>query len=632
MNGHLLTHRRFWPVFWTQFAGALNDNLFKNALVILVTLKAYTIGGASPSQTVALCGGVFILPFLVFSATAGQIADKFSKSRLLFGIKLWEVLTMLVGAYGFVTENFLLLLGTLFLLGLHSTFFGPVKYSILPQLVPQDELVSANAYVEMGTFVGVLLGTLLGGLLIASPKAGPFLVGGAVTTVAVLGALSSMKVSPLAPTVPDLKIGVNPVRPTLEVIRLTKKDRSAFLSILGISWFWFFGAAVLSILPLYCTDYLGGSQSLITFFLAFFSVGIGTGSLLYKRLTSGRLELGIIPFGIVGMSVFALDIFVAGRPHFAMSGVPGQISAFGLLASPGGIRIATDMFLLAVCGGLHLVPLYTLIQVHSDERERSRIVAGNNILNSLFMVLASVLLMVLFHFGVTTPWIFLLLALLNLVAAAYVCGVIPVFVLRLLCRVVAGVMYRLEIRGRENLPQEGPAILVCNHVSFIDWLIVAAACPRPVRFVMHHGYLCTPFAGWVFKCARVIPIAGVREDKDLMREAFERISRELDDGEVLCVFPEGKLTEDGEMNPFRSGVERMVRNNPVPVIPMALNGLWGSFFSWANGRPMTKPFRRVRSRITLTVGKPVAPDEVSAAELQESVGKLLADAPAGASS
>jgi 1-acyl-sn-glycerol-3-phosphate acyltransferase len=624
VTNNLLRDRRFSPVFWTQFFGAFNDNIFKNALVIFITIRDFSIGGVSSQQMVALCGGIFILPFFLFSATAGQLADKVSKSRLMLWIKVWEILVMAIGAYGFLTGSVALLLVTLFFMGLHSAFFGPVKYSILPQLLRRDELVSGNAYVEMGTFLAILLGTILGGALIAHSRYGPWLIGGAVLTVAALGWYSSMKILPLAPVAPTLRLQVNPIVPTWQSVKRITQERSVFLSILGISWFWFFGAGILSILPAYCKDFLRGDEALITLFLALFSVGIGVGSILCGRLSGRKLELGLVPLGSLGISLFSFELFLAGRPDGLVASSAGHVTILGLLTSAGGWRIVMDLLLLAIFGGFFIVPLYSLIQQRSEETERSRIIAGNNILNALFMVGAALLLVLLFHLEFTIPQIFLILALLNFAVATTIYTVLPEFLFRFLCWVIANGMYRLRFIGRDNLPLEGPAVLVCNHVSLVDWLIIASACPRPIRFVVHHSFLSIPLTRRIFKDAKVIPIAGTRENPEILESAFARVAVELRAGELVCIFPEGKITPDGEMDNFRPGVERIVQETPVPVIPMALNGLWGSFFSRKGGKPMQRPFRRACSRVSLAIGEAVPPEEVSADKLERLVRNLLA--------
>lgn len=635
----LIPDRRFWPLFATQFFGAFNDNLFKNALVILIAYRATSLMGLGPEALVAVSAGVFILPFFLFSATAGQISDKVSKSRLMRWVKGAEIFVMGLAALGFWLDDLALLLGVLFLMGLQSTFFGPAKYSVLPDLLEERELVGGNALVEMGTFVAILLGTVAGGVLISIDGAGPTLIAAAVLVVAVLGWLASLRIPKTAPGDPDLEIAWDPVRPTLETFRATRKNRPVFLSILGISWFWFLGASFLTVLPSYGKDLLHGQELVVTFLLGLFCVGIALGSMLCERLSGPRLELGLVPFGSIGMSLFALDLFLVGDPQAGLSAPATLYTLSEVLGQPGTLRIAVDFAGIAVFSGFYTVPLYTMIQQRSDPESRSRVIAGNNIMNALFMVVSSAMLIGLFEAGATLPQVFGVLAVLNAAVAIYIYTVIPEFLLRFGAWMLASVLYRVRATGREHLPEEGPAVLVANHVSFVDWLIVAAVCKRPVRFVMYHGFNRIPVVRWLFRDAKVIPIAPAHEDAGVLDEAFDRIAAELEDGELVMVFPEGKLTKHGGMNPFRTGVERIVARTPVPVIPMAIQGMWGSFFSKKDGAALKRPFRRVWSPVELRIGAPVPPEHVRAAALAERVAELggfdapeapevLADAPA----
>ena len=469
-------------------------------------------------------------------------------------------------------------------MGMHSAFFGPVKYSILPQLLRKEELVAGNAYVEMGTFLAILLGTILGGALIAQSSLGSWLVSTVVLTVAILGWYSSLAIVPLAAVAPVLRIQINPFPPTWDMIKRIHRVRSIFLSILGISWFWFFGAGVLSVLPAYCRKYLHGSEALITLFLALFSVGIGIGSLLCGQLSARKLELGLVPFGSIGISLFCFDLFWVGCPASLRTGVGAHLTVMDLLVTAGGLRIATDLLCLAIFGGFFIVPLYTLIQQRSEEGERSRIIAGNNILNALFMVTAAVLLVVLFRLQFTIPQIFLIFGLLNLAVAVYIYTLLPEFLFRFLCWVIANIIYRLKVVGREHIPLDGPALLVCNHVSFVDWLIIASISPRPVRFVIHHSYLEIPLTRWIFRDAKVIAIAGSRENSEILESAFQRIASDFGKESLFASFPKVESQPMGTLGKFRPGVERILRETPVPVVPLAIDGLWGSFFSKKDGK------------------------------------------------
>ena len=618
MSAALVADRRFWPLFWTQFLGAFNDNLFKNALVLLITFKGIQVFGLPSEQAVALAAAIFILPFFLFSATAGQIADRFDKASVIRATKLAEIGVMGLGALGLYLEHVPLLLGVLFLMGLQSSFFGPCKYSYLPAHLDGGELVAGNAFVELGTYLGILGGTVVGGVLIALAQ-GPLLVAGGVLAVAVVGRATAHFLLPAAAGSPDLRIDWSPVRPTLDLFRVARKDRSVWLSIMGVSWFWAFGSAFLSLFPTWTRDTLHGNEGVTTLFLALFSVGIGAGSLLCERLSRDRLELGLVPLGSFGMSLFSLDLLFAGNPVLP----PGEtLTVAALLTSWAGARIAVDLLLLAMAGGFLIVPLYTLVQQRSEAAERSRTIAASNVINAAFMVGASVALMVLLGWGLDAPEIFGVLAVTNAVVALYIYSVIPEFLLRFVAWMLANVVYRMDVRGHANVPAEGACVVVCNHVSFIDWLVVAAALKRPARFVMAKQFHELPLVKVLFRQAKTIPIASRKEDPDALARAMDTISDELRDGQLVCIFPEGRITHTGDILPFKPGIERIVERDPVPVVPMALNGLWGSYFSRSEGKAMSKPFRRFWSRLSLTIEPPVPPEEVTAADLEERVRAL----------
>ncbi len=615
----LLKERRFAPFFWTQFLGALNDNLFKNALAILVIFRSLSVAGLGPREVVVLSAGVFILPFVLFSAMAGQLADRYRKPPIVRWVKLAEIVLMLIAAVGLIRGELGLLLVVLFLMGAQSSFFGPVKYSILPQLLERDELVGGNALVETGTFLAILVGTILGGVLISAPELGPSLVAGAVVLVAVAGFLTSLRIPPLPAENPGLQISLNPITPLRETARVTSANRAVFLSILGISWFWFYGSCFLALLPDYGKSVLHGGEHVVTLLLALFCVGTAVGSLLCERLSGRKIELGLVPIGSIGMTVAALDLFWVGSPEASSGELLGVLS---FVAVPGSWRVMMDFVFIALFGGLYIVPLYTMVQQRSAAAYRSRVIAGSNILGAFFMVASSLTLMGLLRAGLSIPQIFGVLALMNIAVALYIYQTIPEFLFRFVAWIVANVMYRMRVIGLENIPEDGPALLVCNHVSFVDWLIIASACDRPPRFVMYHGFLEAPFVGWIFRDAKVIPIAPAHESKDRLDGAFDRIAAELEDGNVVCLFPEGKLTADGELNPFRTGVERILERTPVPVVPMALKGMWGSYFSRKDGAAMKRPFRRVWSRVSLVIGPPMQPAEVDAVSLSRRVARL----------
>lgn len=620
----LFQDRRFWPIFFTQLAGAFNDNFFKNALVILITFQSASLWGLSSAQLVVLAGGVFILPFFLFSATAGQLADRFEKRHLIIAVKIFELAIMGAAAYGFLTHHFSFLLGALFMMGMHSTLFGPVKYSYLPQLLDVEaDLVAANAFFQSGTFLAILLGTISGGIAI-SLSLGETITSISAITIAIVGFGFSLFVLPTCQGQRDLRIEWNPVTPTARVFRETFRNRQIFLAILGISWFWFYGAAMLSLFPGFGKTVVHGNEHVVTFFLALFSIGIGAGSLMCKRLSGDKLELGLVPFGSLGLTIFAVDLYFASPSREAAPDAAASLGFLEFLASPGGFRIAVDLSLMAFSGGLYIVPLMTFVQQRANKTLLSRIIASNNILNSAAMVIASVLLMILLGMGWTIPALFLLLAGLNFLVALYIYRVMPEFTLRFVVWSLTHLIYRLRARGQQFIPEHGPCVLIANHITYVDWLFIQAFSRRPIRFVMDHMFLKLPLVGFLFRDAKVIPIAQAKENATLKEVAFQKVKAELEAGNLVCIFPEGRLTRDGKLGIFRGGIERVIQETPVPVVPIALTGLWDSVFSKNPGVSRVGFLRNWGKRVDLAAGPAIPPAEVNVERLEREVRALLA--------
>ena len=618
----LLRERRFAPFFLTQFFGAGNDNIFKFAFTVLATYSAAEWGGLDSRSAGAVIGGLFILPFVLFSATSGQLADKYEKSRLMRFVKNFEIAVMLLVAAGFVWKIVALLFLGVFLMGLHSTLFGPVKYAYLPQHLDDQELTGGNGMVEMGTFVAILLGTMLGGELIAIPGHGPAYVAAISIAVAVAGRIAAGFIPQSPPADPLLKINWNPVSETWRNLIVARQNRSVFLSVLGVSWLWFFGSVFLTSFAGFSKEVLGGNESVVTLLLAVFSVGVALGSLLCERLSGHKVEIGLVPFGSIGMTVFAVDLYFASA-GMAPTGIVG-VGAF--VSDRANWRIIADLFLLAMFGGFYSVPLYALIQIRCPPSHRARVIAANNILNALFMVVAAVMTAGLLYSGLTLPQLFLTVAVLNAAVAIYIYTLVPEFLMRFIVWMLIHSVYRLEKTGLDNIPEEGPAVLVCNHVSFVDALVIAAACRRPIRFVMDHRIFRVPVLNFVFRTGGAIPIAPAKEDPEMLEKAYAEIARGLRSGDLIAIFPEGRITDTGEVYPFRSGIRSIVEATPVPVVPMALRGLWGSFFSRKDGAAMTRPWRlRPFSKIGLAAGAPVAPAQALPESLQEKVLALRGD-------
>jgi 1-acyl-sn-glycerol-3-phosphate acyltransferase len=615
----LLGQRRFAPFFWTQFLGAGNDNLFKFAFTVLVTYKVQ-VAWLKPEMAGLVIGALFILPFLLFSATSGQLTDKHDKTRVIQLVKSLEIAIMLLAAWGFWTTNVPVLLACVFLMGLHSTLFGPVKFAYLPQHLNERELTGGNGMVEMGTFVAILLGQVAGGLLVAIPEVGRHYVAIGCIAMAILGRITAQFVPASPSTDPGLKINWNPVTETLRNLKLAHENIVVFRSLLGISWMWFFGAVFLSQFPSFAKEVLHGDERVASLLLVVFSIGIGIGSLLCEMLSKRHVEIGLVPLGAIGMSVFSIDLYFASR------GLPpaSNLGIGEFVRQSAHWRVMADLGLLSLFAGIYSVPMYALIQLRSVPSHRARIIAANNILNALFMIVSSVLVGALLAAHFTIPQVFLLTGLANAVVATYIFLLMPEYLLRFIAFIATRLIYRFKVKNDEHIPTQGAAILVCNHVSFVDAVLLMAASPRPIRFIMDHRIFQVPVLGTIFRLAKAIPIAPQKEDAEAYERAFAEARKVLEEGDLLCIFPEGGLTRDGRLQDFKGGVMKILQTHPVPVVPMALRNLWGSFFSRVDGAAMTKPFRRgMFTSVGLEVGEPMAPQNVTPALLRARVQQLL---------
>jgi len=629
----LLRQRRFAPFFWTQFSGAANDNLFKFSFTVMVTYQL-SVSWLPPALAGLAIGALFILPFLLFSATSGQLTDKFEKTRMIRFVKNLEIAIMLIAAVGFVSGNVNvqvpLLLACTFLMGLHSTLFGPVKFAYLPQALTERELTGGNGMVEMGTFVAILLGNIVGGLMVAVPGVGPQYVALSCVVLALVGRTVAQFIPRAPATDPGLKINWNPATETWRNLKLAGENVAVFRSMLGISWMWFFGAVFLSQFPSFAKEVLHGDEHVASLLLVVFSIGIATGSLLCEVLSRRHVEIGLVPLGAIGMSVFAIDLYFAARGL-----APAPLMGVGhFMAESAHWRVMVDLALLSLFAGLYSVPMYALIQLRSQPTHRARIIAANNILNALFMIVSAVLAGALLKAEFSIPQIFLFTGLANAVVAFYIFMLVPEYLLRFVALLVSRCIYRFKVQGDENIPAQGAAVLTCNHVSFIDPVLLMAASSRPIYFLMDHRIFNMPVLGALFRLAKAIPVAPRAENPAAYEAAFEAAAKVLQNGDLLAIFPEGGITFDGELQPFKGGVMKILDNAGrdglvVPVIPMALTNLWGSFFSRierVNGQnvAMVRPFRRgIFSRVGLQVGAALAPAQVQPQGLRDSIQNLL---------
>ncbi|MFK7995159.1 MAG: MFS transporter [Granulosicoccus sp.] len=622
----LLRLRRFLPFFGTQLLGAFNDNVYKNALVALIAFAAIRTEGMDDALLINLCAGLFILPFFLFSALCGQIADKVEKSRLIRRIKLAEIGIMICGVVALSLNSLPLMIGILFLMGTQSAFFGPVKYAILPQHLSEAELTGGNGMVELGTFLAILVGTVAGTQLIAKAPDGSVVpVAVVLLLTAVAGYIASRSIPQAEAGDPSIKLSFNPLSETWKLVRSTARHRVIFQSILAISWFWFMGATYLAQFPVYARDVLGGSVDVFTTLLATFSIGIAVGSVLCERMSHGRVEIGLVPFGAIGLSLFGLDLVLATTAYAQPGLSENMLGVSGFVQTAGAWRILMDIFLIGLFGGFYIVPLYALIQKTSAPDRLSRAIACNNIINAFFMVLSAAAALILLGFGFSIVQLFLCMAIANALVALYIFRQVPEFFMRFLIWLLIHTLYRVDTKGLENIPTEGAAIITPNHVSFVDALILGGCIKRPVRFVMYYKIFQIPVLNFVFRTAGAIPIAGRKEDQALYTLAFEKMDAALQAGELLCVFPEGQITHDGQLNEFKPGIVRVLEKTPVPVIPVALQGLWGSLFSRKGGPAFFKLPRRMFARITLNIGESMTPQGLDLSALQQRVAQLRGD-------
>ncbi|NOJ19025.1 MFS transporter [Vibrio jasicida] len=612
--------KRFFPYFVTQCLGALNDNIYKNVLLLMVTYSQIDSLPMSVDLFVNLAAGLFILPFFLFSAHAGAIADNMDKAKLIRRLKLIELVIMSCAATAIMTQSAILMLVLLFMTGTQSAYFGPVKYALLPQALKSDELVKGNAWVEIGTFLSILIGTLSAGLLLAIPN-GMLIASCIVITLSLLGFLSSANI-PSLPSKKSDKVKFEPVTGLKKTLKLAQKQRGIWMSILAISWFWFMGATYLTQFPNFAREHLFADSTVVSLLLALFSVGIATGSWLCEKLSFNQVELGILPFGILGLTIFSADLLWAVP---AIESFPSQYyDVQSFVTQSSHIRVMTDLFLVGVSGGVFIVPLYAFIQSRSEEGECAQSIAANNIMNALFMVASaavSILVLSVLEFSIVE--LFAILAVGNFIVAIYVYRQVPEFTQRFISYLLSHCLYRVSVTGRQHIPEQGAALIVVNHVSYVDALILMGTSTRPVRFVMDKSISELPVLKYVFRHAGVIPICSPRKCAETYKRAFEQIEQALNNDEVVCIFPEGRLTSNGELGEFRPGVEKILKRTPVPVIPMALKGLWGSFFSHKNGHALTKRPTRFWSRIEVNIGELLQPTTLDRHLLQKEVQDLL---------
>ncbi len=588
----LLRRRRFAPLFVTQFLGAMNDNLFKQALIVLIVFRLAQQIDINGQILVTLAAGIFIAPFFLFSATAGQLADKLDKARAIRWIKAGEIVIMSLAGMGFLIGDAYFLLGVLFLMGTQSAFFGPLKYGILPDHLAPDELIGGNGLIEGATFIAILIGTMAGGLIILTGS-GTEVVSITVLGLAGLGWLASGFIPAAPSAAPDLRINPNFLGEAWNIVRFASATRSVFLSILGISWFWLVGATFLAQFPAFTKDLLGADETVVTLFMGIFSVGIAIGSLLCNRLLKNRISAKYVPFGALGLSLFTADLYFATRGLGATGGA--LIGAGAFIGELGNWRIMGDLLAISICGGLYSVPLYAILQNDSQAGHKSRTIAANNILNALFMVVGALGASVLLGAGARIPELFGLLAILNAGVALYITRLLPDAVIKAAFAFVLKLLYRVKVRGLENYAKAGPrAVIVVNHVSFLDALLLAVFLPVKPIFAID-----TLIAGrwWMAPFRPLVHLFPMDPGNPM---AIKSLIRRVQADAHCVIFPEGRITVTGGLMKIHEGPGMIADKSDAMLVPVRIEGAQYTIFSRLRGKLRRRPF----PKITLSILEP----------------------------
>ena len=555
----------------------------------------YRLAGAAGLDgqvLVTIAAGTFILPFFLFSATAGQLADKFEKSRLIRLVKLAEIAIMALAVAGFLWGGPYLMLAVLFLMGTQSAFFGPLKYSILPDHLAEDELIGGNAFIEAGTFLAILIGTILGGVIVLT-EYGIWAVSASILVLAACGWLSSLFIPRAEPPAPDLRINPNLVAETWNIVRAATARREMRLTILGISWFWLLGATFLAQFPGLAKNVIGANEHVVTLFLATFSMGIGVGSLLCNKLLNGEITAKFVPFGALGMTLFTLDLYFATA---GLTPAPGALQgAAGFLSGLTGWRVLADLTAISVCGGLFIVPLYAILQARSEPAERSRTVAANNIVNALFMVAGAAGAALMLLAGASVPGVFLIVAVVNGVVAVYICGLLPDAVVKAALVAVLRLLYRVEVRGRENFKKAGKrAVIVANHVSFLDGVLLGTFLPTKPIFAV---YTLIARQWWLKPFFAVVDVFPMDPTNPM---AIKSLIKAVREGRHCVIFPEGRLTVTGALMKVYEGPGMIADKAEAMLVPVRIDGAQYTPFSRLKGKIRLRWF----PKITITILEP----------------------------
>lgn len=608
----LLKLKRFLPLFLTQFSGAFNDSLFKNALFILITYRLASQEHAQ--QLVAFGGGIFILPFFLFSATAGHLADRFDKSTVARYTKALELIAMSIGMIGFFINHIPLLLIGLFLMGTNSAFFGPIKYAILPDHLRHDELVNGTALIEASTFLAILIGTLVGGVLIGIPY-GEKIVAVLTMLIAIIGLIICFAIPKAPAAQPNTPISWNIITETVKIVRYACQFRTLYLTILGISWFWLVGATFLTLLAGFTKDILHASSFIVTLFLTVFSLGIGIGAYLCTKIQKGSINAKYVPLGIIGITIFIIDLFFAS--HTTTDKTGELIGFWAFLQTFAHWRITLDLLLISISSGIYIVPLYTLLQTESKPEHRARVIAANNIFNAFFMVISSVATMLLLAIGLSIVQIFLVVGIFNAFIALIVCQLLPDEVVKTIIRSILKWIYRVKVYGMENYHQaSSKAVIVANHVSFLDGLLLAAFLPDKIVVAVNTYMAENP---WLKPFLALVDVFAIDPTNPM---SMKSLIRKVQENHRCIIFPEGRITVTGGLMKIYEGPGLVADHANADIIPIRIDGPQYTPFSRLKGKLKIRWFPKIRLTI-LPSTKLHADETLTGRQRRQQIGNQL---------
>ncbi|HIE65697.1 MAG: acyl-[ACP]--phospholipid O-acyltransferase [Nitrospira sp.] len=597
----LLKSLSFQSFLWTQFLGAFNDNVCKIVVSMVAVNLAVSSGGGSGD--LPLVGAIFILPFFLFSGYAGHLADVYSKRTVLVITKCFEIVSMGLALLAFLSGRIEWMLGVLFLMALQSTFFSPAKYGILPEIIPDNNLSRANGLLEMSTFLAIILGTSIGSMMFAAWKDRLWLISLFLISIAVVGSWVSFGIYKVPPSGIQKPFPLNPWGEIAKGIKRIYREKVLWHTVLAISYFWFLGALLQMSIILFGKEVLVLDDFWVGILGTFLAFGIGVGSLVAGRLSGDKVELGLVPLGSIGLGLFSIWLG---------------------LSPPSYFQAAMALSLLGFSGGLFIVPLNALIQQKSGREEKGRIIATTNFMDTGGILLASAALWIFRDLlQVQADRIIIVFGFFTLLVTVYILSVLPDFLIRFVLWLLTHTIYRIRIRGQEHVPFRGPALLVCNHVSFVDGLLVGACVQRFIRFLVFSGFFEIKGVGWFLRKMKAIPIS-VGNRRGVV-QSIERARESLKQGHVVCIFAEGAISRTGNMLSFKRGFERMGKDLNVPIIPVHLDGLWGSIFSFEKGRFFFKWPRQIPYPVTISFGLPL-PANATAQTVRQAVMELGSEA------